>query len=159
MKKKFVANLTWKQLDSSLFLNKVADWSPAILLKRDSDTGVHRGGSMAAKISKMERFVIIVNGWKSFTIIAKRSILDVAAALDPPLYLVKTNQIILNRNVSLLFYTTRKTDEEKWKKESKLFLKLPMYNPNTFFNYILLWMQSKCFRKIEACSLLFTALS
>ena len=85
MKKKFVANLTWKQLDSSLFLNKVADWSPAILLKRDSDTGVHRGGSMAAKMSKMERFVITVNGWKSFTIIAKRSILDVAAALDPPL--------------------------------------------------------------------------
>ena len=33
----------------------------------------------------MERFVIIVNGWKPLTIIAKRSILDVAAALDPPL--------------------------------------------------------------------------
>ena len=30
----------------------------------------------------MERFVIIVNGWKSLTIITKRSILDVAAALD-----------------------------------------------------------------------------
>ena len=33
----------------------------------------------------MERFVIIVNGWKPLTIITKRSILDVAAALDPPL--------------------------------------------------------------------------
>ena len=34
-----------------------------------------RGGSRAAGTSKMERFVIIVNGF----------ILDVAAALDPPL--------------------------------------------------------------------------
>ena len=33
----------------------------------------------------MERFVIIVNGWKPLTIIKKRSILDVAAALYPPL--------------------------------------------------------------------------
>ena len=33
----------------------------------------------------MERFVIIVNGWKPLTIITKRSILDVAAVLDPPL--------------------------------------------------------------------------
>ena len=31
----------------------------------------------------MECFVIIVNGWKP--IIAKRSILDIAAARDPPL--------------------------------------------------------------------------
>ena len=28
--------------------------------------------------------MIIVNGWKPLTIIIKRSILDVAAALDPP---------------------------------------------------------------------------
>ena len=33
----------------------------------------------------MERFVIIVNGWKSLTIITKYSILDVVAVLDPPL--------------------------------------------------------------------------
>ena len=32
----------------------------------------------------MERFVIIVNGWKLLTIITKPSILDVAAVLDPP---------------------------------------------------------------------------
>ena len=46
-----------------------------------------RGGSRAAATFKMERFVIIVNGWKPLTIITKRSILDVAAALDPPLLL------------------------------------------------------------------------
>ena len=33
----------------------------------------------------MERFVIVVNGHQPLTIITKRSILDVAAALDPPL--------------------------------------------------------------------------
>ena len=44
-----------------------------------------RDGSRTAAASKMERFVIIVNGFQSLTIITKRSILDVAAALDPPL--------------------------------------------------------------------------
>ena len=44
-----------------------------------------RGGSRTVATSKMERFVIIVNGWKPLTIITKRSILDVAAVLDPPL--------------------------------------------------------------------------
>ena len=36
----------------------------------------------------MERFVIIVNGYKSLTIITKRSILDVAAVLVTPLLLI-----------------------------------------------------------------------
>ena len=42
-----------------------------------------KGGSRAAATSKMERFVIIVNGFQSLTIITKRSILEAAAALDP----------------------------------------------------------------------------
>ena len=46
-----------------------------------------RGGSRNAATSKMERFLIIVNGWKPLTIITKRSILDIAAVLDPPLIL------------------------------------------------------------------------
>ena len=44
-----------------------------------------RGGSRTAATSKMERFVMIVKGFQPLTIITKRSILDVAAALDPPL--------------------------------------------------------------------------
>ena len=44
-----------------------------------------RGGSRTAATSKIERFVIIVNCWKPLTIISKRSILDVAVALDPPM--------------------------------------------------------------------------
>ena len=46
-----------------------------------------RGEFRAAATSKMERFVRIVNGFKPLTIITKRSILGVAAALDPPLVL------------------------------------------------------------------------
>ena len=44
-----------------------------------------RGGSRTAATSKMEHFVIIVNGWKPFTVIRKCSILDGAAVLDPPM--------------------------------------------------------------------------
>ena len=46
---------------------------------------IHRGGSRTAATSKMERFVITVNGWKPLAIITKLSISDVAAVLDPPL--------------------------------------------------------------------------
>ena len=57
-----------------------------------------RGGARAAAVSKMECFVIIVNGWSPLTIITKHSILDVAAALDPPLvdFLWLTSLIYLN---------------------------------------------------------------
>ena len=41
---------------------------------------------MTAATSKMERFVIIVNGFQPLTIVTKRSILDVAAVLDSPLH-------------------------------------------------------------------------
>ena len=46
-----------------------------------------RGGSRTAATSKMECFVIIVNNLQPLTIMTKRSILDVAAALDPPLHI------------------------------------------------------------------------
>ena len=65
-----------------------------------------RGGSRTAVTSKMERFVIIVNGWKPLTIIIERSILHVAAALDPcsprsssPRFLNSTNDT-KSRNAS-----------------------------------------------------------
>ena len=47
-----------------------------------------RGGSREAATSKMELFMILVNGLNPLTIIRKHSILDVAAALDPPLLLL-----------------------------------------------------------------------
>ena len=45
----------------------------------------HRGGSRTAAISKVQPFVILVNGFQPLTIITKSSTLDVAAVLDPPL--------------------------------------------------------------------------
>ena len=61
----------------------------------------NRGGSTAAATSKMERFVIIDNGFLPLTIITKRSILDVVAALDPPL-----SKILLSFCFSSLFEPT-----------------------------------------------------
>ena len=64
-----------------------------------------RGGSKTAATSKMERFVIIVNGLKSLTIITKCSILDVAAVLDPPLNVTTKNKMtLLIRSASFLIY-------------------------------------------------------
>ena len=45
-----------------------------------------RGGSRTAATSKMELFVIVVDGFLLLTIITKCSILSVAAVLDPPLF-------------------------------------------------------------------------
>ena len=46
---------------------------------------ITRGGSRTAATSKIELFVIIVNGWQPLTIIAKCSILDVTTVLHLPL--------------------------------------------------------------------------
>ena len=48
---------------------------------------VFRGGSRTAATSKMEHFVIMINGFQPLTIITKRSIKDVTAVLDSPLVL------------------------------------------------------------------------
>ena len=80
--------------DGNFEIGKINDDATTIKVKVESYTlsatrdfihAMARGGSRAAAISMMERFMIIVNGWKLLTIITKRSILDVAAALDPPL--------------------------------------------------------------------------
>ena len=52
---------------------------------------------MTAATSKMERFAIIVNDFYPLAIITKRSILDVAAVLDPPLW-IKLNRTSENIN-------------------------------------------------------------
>ena len=59
-----------------------------------------RGASRTAVTSKMERFVIIVNGFQPLTIITKRSILDVAAVLDPPLFLIKNHSAVVPAETS-----------------------------------------------------------
>ena len=65
---------------------------------------ISRDRSSAAAISKMERSVIIVNGWKPLTIITKRSNLDVEAALDPPLLMNKTLKGTSKNNSYFVFH-------------------------------------------------------
>ena len=57
-------------------------------LLESSGSDMARGRSRAAETSNMERFVMIVNGWKPLSITKKRFILDVAATLDPPLMVI-----------------------------------------------------------------------
>ena len=53
-----------------------------------------RGGSRTAATSKMELFLIVVNGSKPLTIITKCSILDVTAVLDPPLQKISEKKLL-----------------------------------------------------------------
>ena len=64
------------------------------LFRSNNRMVVFRGGSRTAGTSKMERFVIIVNGFQPLTIITERSILDAVASLDPPLIFSKTEKNI-----------------------------------------------------------------
>ena len=68
--------------------------------------GGSRGGSRAAATSKMECFVIIVNGLKPLTIITKHSSLDIAAALDPLLVesSISRQKRILNKHFCKNFF-------------------------------------------------------
>ena len=76
-------------MDEAKFVEK--NWSDMVCLSISDPYHIgSKGGSRTAATSKMECFVIIVNGWKPLTIITKHSILDVAAALDPPLGRMQT---------------------------------------------------------------------
>ena len=65
-----------------------------------------RGGSTTAATSKVEIFVIIVNGWKPLTIITKSSTLDVAAVIDPTL-MIMSKKKKKKKNLSFLSRTFR----------------------------------------------------
>ena len=71
-----------------------------------------RGGSRAAATSKMECFVVIVNGFQPLTIITKHSILDVAAALDRSLTM---DQATMRTLLHFPFHCVRKA---RWKLNS-----------------------------------------
>ena len=72
--------------ESSLFWTKRSGkYNFLGIYKTFNITNSTRGGSRTAATSKIEHFLIIVNGWKPLTIITKSSILDIAAARDPPL--------------------------------------------------------------------------
>ena len=54
-----------------------------------------RVGSRTAATSRVELFVIIVNGFQTLTIITKSSTLDAAAVLDPRLIPAISNPLIM----------------------------------------------------------------
>ena len=70
-----------------------------------------RGRSRTAAKSKMEVFVIIVNGWKPLTIITKSSIFVVAAVLDPALVTISINDKWVSKTFLLSFRTFLKTSD------------------------------------------------
>ena len=82
----FILKITGKseQISKSFLQSMIIDNGPMIIIL----FYCIRGGSRAAATSKMECFVKIVNGFQPLTIITKHSILNVAAALDPPLILI-----------------------------------------------------------------------
>ena len=82
----FVNNFPCHLLSSNLDISVTCNFHDfsSCLLRRLRDLLTARDGSRTAATSKMERFVIIVNGWKPLTVITKCSILNVAAVLDPP---------------------------------------------------------------------------
>ena len=67
-----------------------------IQVNMQSELSNIRGGSRTAATFKMERFVIIFNGWKSLTIITKRSILDITAVLDRSLNIYQAKLVAKN---------------------------------------------------------------
>ena len=75
-------NLKELKLINQTFSNLIVDNKEFRSLVTGTST---RSKFRAATASKMEHFVIIVNGFHPLTIIAKYSILDVVAVLDPPL--------------------------------------------------------------------------
>ena len=70
-----------------------------------------RGGSRIAPSSKMELFVIMVNGFQPLTIITKCSILEVVVVLDPPL-----NIVILSWDDYLKIEETKTTLTLSWRR-------------------------------------------
>ena len=76
----------------------------------------------------MERFVTIVNGWKPLTIIAKRSILDVAAALDTPLTNHLTNFIDWYYSLFSYFIECQLLIVWDWKNDLRNVTKLRIFN-------------------------------
>ena len=62
-----------------------------------SAASVFRCGCRTATTSKMELFVIIADSFQPLTIIIKSAILDIAAALDPPLLFISRKMVQIER--------------------------------------------------------------
>ena len=91
-------------------------FSNSELVTETGSMGSIRGRSRPAATSKTERFVIIVNGFQLLTIITNCSILDVAAALDPPLSIKQSlsSKGITERAIELISNAGRTVFQAKY---------------------------------------------
>ena len=81
-----------------------------------------RARTRTAATSKVELFVIIVNGFQPLTIITKSSTLDVAAVLDPPLtcHEIFTHSLVIRASpFSWLGPSIKRNFEAFWRIRSK----------------------------------------
>ena len=90
---------------------RVCSWSfRNFILSKKLDV---TGRSRTAATSKVERFVIIVNDWKSLTIITQSSILDIAAALQSPL-IICTNLLFQLTIRNFTHFPVVASTKERW---------------------------------------------
>ena len=73
-----------------------------------------RGGSRTAATSKVEFFVIIVNGCKLSTIITKSSILDAAAVPDPHLFILLKFFVETALSAVLIYVSMKNMKKEQY---------------------------------------------
>ena len=99
---------------------------------------IFRGGSRAAATSKVERFLVVVKAFQPLTITTERSILDVAAALDPPL-IFHWLELITGILSFLKMFTVRKTTTYY----HLTFQKLPEYQEKNYISGIFWAFKSK----------------
>ena len=110
---------------------------------------IFRGGSRTSATSKIERFVIIVNGWKLLTIITKRSILNVAEVLDSPQILCHCFSFFIR---ILLHHTKSKRQPLEVLHKNEIFKKFAKYaqrNPSAgvFINKVIGWRPSNLLKR------------
>ena len=98
-----------------------------------------------AAISKMELFVIIVNGFQTLTIITKSSILDVAAALNPPLLMFNTcNSYFIDRaDIKLEYFNLSQGKVSNW--HYTYFF----YGSKLFNGCLMVWRSNLCLRGMQ----------
>ena len=109
----------FSSISRSAFLHNIRIICPALAI-------FIRDRFRATATSKIERFVIIVNGWKSLSIIKKHAILEAAAALDPPL-VITVIMLILD------YLLVVGVEFSQWKGQYKILLQQWQYTQSPLY--------------------------
>ena len=109
----------FSSISRSAFLHSIRIICPALAI-------FIRDRFRATATSKIERFVIIVNGWKSLSIIKKHAILEAAGALDPPL-VITVIMLILD------YLLVVGVEFSQWKGQYKILLQQSQYTQSPLY--------------------------